>query len=104
MSSMAPREAPRLDDVAPGYGYPGSSGILEPSEPEAATATDVVDFRIPLSKIAGLTDVLAHFGGSLYELPDGAGWVAQLPRRWVGEEVVFNAEKLRLRRLDTEQN
>jgi len=104
VSSMAPREAPRLDDVAPGYGYPGSSVIFEDSAPEQAKASDLVDFRIPSSKKDGLTDVLAHFGGSMYELPDGAGWVAQLPRRWVGEEVVLNAEKLRLRRLDTEQN
>lgn len=96
VSSMAPRDAPRLDHIAPGYGLHGQYEPPEPTEGE-------VLFKLANSAIVAVAAVVEGYGGELARHPTGAWW-AILPRAWVSRETWNNAEALRLRRLNTEQN
>lgn len=97
-SSMNPRLAPRLDDVAPGYGI---SGMFSR---EDVDTTYAALFVVPSAKIVAIANVIAQYSGKVWHDLDHDRWVVGLPRDWVGDEVVVNAEALRRRRLDTEQN
>jgi len=95
---MNPRLAPRLDDVAPGYGI---SGMFSR---EDVDTTYAALFVVPSAKIVAIANVIAQYSGKVWHDLDHDRWVVGLPRDWVGDEVVMNAEALRRRRLDTEQN
>ena len=95
-SSMSPKEAPRLDDVAPGYGVAGLFSR------EAVDETHAALFRVPAAKIQAVAAVLAEYGGEVWHDQERDRWIVALPRPWVGDEVVFNAEALRRRRLDAD--
>ena len=95
VSSMAPREAPALDEVAPGLGIGGEYDPLLPAD-------GWVSFRLARAAVAEVALLPEAVEGLVV---DEYGAVRlYLPRGWVGKEVVHNAAALRLRRLDTHRD
>jgi len=95
VSSMSPRDAPMLDEVAPGLGI---GGEYEPPLPTDGS----VSFRLSKAAIEQVLAVPAAAGG--LSVDEWGAVRLHLPRNWVGQEVCANAAALRARRLNTEQN